>query len=802
MLESMSSSSVAQTALSSLASGGSSTTAHTAFTRLTSSSNDTSKTASRSETASTTTLRDAAQEITSAREGSLAITPPTPLPNDERSLRPYTRLPPQDSLIRRQESPVRTGLFPGAGAAPRARSINLPIEPPTDEKSALVSFIPTVSQLPTFPRSEPNLVRASSSDGSLSSGCSLLSLSTAPSSQGPPMSSSLSSTGSSYVSSLFSHALSQDANADAHSLAAPLPRAAIEAPRAESPVRGLELVRAPGQALVQVAQPPSKTAHPTRLLPGPSYAASTIGSSVVAVTGHADRQPTSSMTSESSSGGSTAREQSSFSSGIPAPLPGVLASPRKRTWTRSTLTGSAASRDTFGCAKSTTEGSSHAATSTEFASANTCSPPASAGDAAPSPTMRRQALSDTTLTSTSASTFSSLGSTCENESKPSTTQSWRTAQTHIEEEVTSRELVRTTLSIRQTRFAQETTTRALVGNRLAASRSEPSTINDSSSAIRTESIQTSSSASSLSSARPTFASTSASTSARPPSPSKTKALIEFFDRSRQGASPDTPTTIHITSRSPSPTKWQRVESISERPRSPASTSRRSASVVVEEEVSVPPLPPKTASSATSSAEYMTAPAEPESQSPPQPVRATTIVHPDAVTSPPPPTASPPTIVIAPALSHVSTSSATSYASRSSYTRSTESGVGGIFTFDATAAIGLVPPDARTALLTGPLYFLDQYSELARQLQDGRRPWVYASVTLLARAIALSWLPAGGGRENVALHLRYAHIVRSLASNTVKGAEDKYPFEVVFEDGVELFAAESPLERIKWVNAIE
>ncbi|KDN44252.1 hypothetical protein K437DRAFT_263287 [Tilletiaria anomala UBC 951] len=122
--------------------------------------------------------------------------------------------------------------------------------------------------------------------------------------------------------------------------------------------------------------------------------------------------------------------------------------------------------------------------------------------------------------------------------------------------------------------------------------------------------------------------------------------------------------------------------------------------------------------------------------------------------------------------------------------------------DNTGALALLPTPASNPLMTGSLKFLDRNSTATVDPDGQMKRWVPASVCLLQEAIAVSWLPIGGGRENVAIHLHVAKDVRSLASAEVVGAETSYPFEVVFADGVEMLAASGPLDRIRWVTAID
>ncbi|EPQ26240.1 uncharacterized protein PFL1_06175 [Pseudozyma flocculosa PF-1] len=94
-------------------------------------------------------------------------------------------------------------------------------------------------------------------------------------------------------------------------------------------------------------------------------------------------------------------------------------------------------------------------------------------------------------------------------------------------------------------------------------------------------------------------------------------------------------------------------------------------------------------------------------------------------------------------------------------------------------------------------------------------WQRVQVVLLPSAVAMSWIPAGGGRENVVLDLRACREVHSVPgpehpSSTSdigatcarkQGLGRLSPFQLIFDDGVERLAAESAMERVKWVNSI-
>lgn len=94
-------------------------------------------------------------------------------------------------------------------------------------------------------------------------------------------------------------------------------------------------------------------------------------------------------------------------------------------------------------------------------------------------------------------------------------------------------------------------------------------------------------------------------------------------------------------------------------------------------------------------------------------------------------------------------------------------------------------------------------------------WQRVQATLLPMALALSWIPKGGGRENVLLDLKSCREVHSVPSPDhsssledvgavaarAQGLARTCPFQLIFEDGVERMAAENARERVQWVSAI-
>ncbi|PWN50333.1 hypothetical protein IE53DRAFT_101199 [Violaceomyces palustris] len=94
-------------------------------------------------------------------------------------------------------------------------------------------------------------------------------------------------------------------------------------------------------------------------------------------------------------------------------------------------------------------------------------------------------------------------------------------------------------------------------------------------------------------------------------------------------------------------------------------------------------------------------------------------------------------------------------------------------------------------------------------------WQRVQAVLLPSSLAMSWIPNGGGRENVALDLKACREVHSVPSPEHpcssadlgaiaakrQGLKTLNPFQLIFDDGVERLAAESASERVRWVASI-
>ncbi|CEH15508.1 hypothetical protein CBOM_03812 [Ceraceosorus bombacis] len=133
--------------------------------------------------------------------------------------------------------------------------------------------------------------------------------------------------------------------------------------------------------------------------------------------------------------------------------------------------------------------------------------------------------------------------------------------------------------------------------------------------------------------------------------------------------------------------------------------------------------------------------------------------------------------------------------------------------------GRLPLDNR-----GALELIGEHRQRAAPLRQGtvfyfnvhhRQPhWQRAQAILLPTAVALSWIPRGGGRENVVLDLRACLEVFSLPSAVhpnsqhdvaaqtalAQGLGDIHAFQLVFDDGVERIAVDRAIDRVQWITA--
>ncbi|PWN30489.1 hypothetical protein BDZ90DRAFT_15522 [Jaminaea rosea] len=128
------------------------------------------------------------------------------------------------------------------------------------------------------------------------------------------------------------------------------------------------------------------------------------------------------------------------------------------------------------------------------------------------------------------------------------------------------------------------------------------------------------------------------------------------------------------------------------------------------------------------------------------------------------------------------------------------------------AVSMVRDPHAMPLQAGQLYYYDVH-----RAAPSEPAWVAAQAVLFEGALALSWCPEEGGRENVVFELDKCGQVHSLPSLERTGGSDGEddvrgsmqakeqgllklkPFQLVFEDGVERFAADSIRERAQWVG---
>ncbi|CAO1630187.1 unnamed protein product [Sympodiomycopsis kandeliae] len=146
-------------------------------------------------------------------------------------------------------------------------------------------------------------------------------------------------------------------------------------------------------------------------------------------------------------------------------------------------------------------------------------------------------------------------------------------------------------------------------------------------------------------------------------------------------------------------------------------------------------------------------------------------------------------------------------SSSSLRRSRESGHLPLSTEGATAMLDTA--SEKSALQAGRVWYYAVAPSPRLTAQ-----WVRAQAVLFPDALALSWIPQGGGRENIVLELDKCQSVHSLpsvehsASIEDQGAQKAKsqglasikPLQFVFEDGVERLALDSIKERSSWVLA--
>lgn len=159
----------------------------------------------------------------------------------------------------------------------------------------------------------------------------------------------------------------------------------------------------------------------------------------------------------------------------------------------------------------------------------------------------------------------------------------------------------------------------------------------------------------------------------------------------------------------------------------------------------------------------------------------------------------------------SSASPTRSSPSSSIRRTRETGNLPLSTEGATAMLD--QGDAAAPLQAGQIWYYTTSPSPSLSRQSSAQ-WVRAQAILLPKALALSWIPRGGGRENIVLELDKCTSVHSLpsiehdASADDPGAQKAKgqglasikPLQFVFADGVERLALDSIKERSTWVLA--
>lgn len=155
--------------------------------------------------------------------------------------------------------------------------------------------------------------------------------------------------------------------------------------------------------------------------------------------------------------------------------------------------------------------------------------------------------------------------------------------------------------------------------------------------------------------------------------------------------------------------------------------------------------------------------------------------------------------------NVSNTSAATQGTTASYRRKKEEGN---LPLTSTTAIQMSGEQPGTKpLRAGVLYYFN--------VHDPNPRWLRVKAVLLPSAVAMSWIPSGGGRENVVLDLRACREVHSVpspdhpssasdigaAAARRQGLEQISPFQLIFDDGVERLAADSAKDRVQWVSAV-
>jgi hypothetical protein len=127
--------------------------------------------------------------------------------------------------------------------------------------------------------------------------------------------------------------------------------------------------------------------------------------------------------------------------------------------------------------------------------------------------------------------------------------------------------------------------------------------------------------------------------------------------------------------------------------------------------------------------------------------------------------------------------------------------------DLNPPLTIMGQPGATAYRTGLVYYFNVHAEPP--------VWQWAQAVLLPSAVALSWIPAGGGRVSLVLDLVACREVHSVHGPSHPSSHDDIgarvareqnlnqicPWQLVFDDGVERMAVDSASDRVQWVNAV-
>ncbi|PWN38310.1 uncharacterized protein FA14DRAFT_25618 [Meira miltonrushii] len=141
----------------------------------------------------------------------------------------------------------------------------------------------------------------------------------------------------------------------------------------------------------------------------------------------------------------------------------------------------------------------------------------------------------------------------------------------------------------------------------------------------------------------------------------------------------------------------------------------------------------------------------------------------------------------------------------SYRQKTEAGAN--LRIDTDATLALMGEPNVEPFRTGLVYYFNVHVE--------KPIWQRAQAVLLPSALALSWIPSGGGRVSVILDLSACREVHSVPGPDHPSSGDDAgafvareqglrrinPFQLIFNDGVERLAVDTARERVMWVASV-